>query len=86
MENMAKRMEDHEKVVRELSGLTKKIAESHLELSASCRRDKAMIRELKESTRELTTARGEHEKWLRDHEVRLQSHYKALSDLKDKLR
>lgn len=86
MENMAKRMDDQERIIRELSSLSKKIAESHLELSASCRRDKTMIRELKETTRELTSARGEHTKWLRDHEVRLQSHYKAISDPKDKLR
>lgn len=86
MENMAKRMEDQERIVRELSGLTKELAKSHLALSASCRRDKTMIRELKENTRELTTARYEQAKWLRDHEVRLRSHYKGLSDLKDKLR
>lgn len=72
-------MKSYEKLMERLARLTERVAEDHLALSAEQRKDRDMLRELKAD-------RKDHERWLRDHEVRLRSHYRGISDLRDRFR
>ena len=82
MEGSEEAMDDTRKMIKDLASLTRRLVESHIELSASNRGQEAMLKELKDARQDHKRMWRNHEAWLRDHEVRLQSHYRAIDRLR----